>query len=409
MTQERLTETFVRNAKCEPGKDRTIYWDEKNPGFGLMVTKGDAKSWVIQYRYHGRSRRMTLASASKLTPDKARKRARAELAKGDPLEVKRKEADEGKNTLKAVGRDYLERHKHLRSIKARGQVLDRLVFRSSLGSYAIATIKRSDIVRLLDKIEDENGATMADHVLGFLRHLLNWYANRADDYRTPIGRGMARTKPKERVRTRVLADDELRVIWRAAGATEGPFGKMLQFILLTATRRKEAAGIDRKETSPHTDERTGQITGFQWIIPKERYKTKVAHVVPLSRQAKAILEGMPKVGEHYFTNDGKKPFNSFSLAKKDLDDRIAALEGERLPGWTIHDLRRTARTLMARAKIDTEHAKRCLGHKLGGTDAHYNMWEYYDEKRHAFETLAALVERIIDPQANVVPLHGSAQ
>src|SRR5262249_25626364 len=159
-------------------------------------------------------------------------------------------------------------------------------------------------------------------------------------------RGMARTKPKERARTRVLADEELRLIWRAAEGMPGPFGKFIKFTLLTATRRKESAGINRKEISPHTDEKTGQITGFQWIVPKERYKTKVAHVVPLSRQAKVILDSMPVIGRPdegpIFTNDGRKAFNSFSVAKKDLDSQIRELKGEPLPNWTIHDLRRTA-------------------------------------------------------------------
>jgi hypothetical protein len=48
-----------------------------------------------------------------------------------------------------------------------------------------------------------------------------------------------------------------------------------------------------------------------------------------------------------------------------------------------------------------------MGHVIGGVRGTYDRYEYLDEKRHAFEALAALVERIIDPQKNVTPLRGT--
>src|SRR5262249_726302 len=126
----------------------------------------------------------------------------------------------------------------------------------------------------------------ADHVLAYVRHLLNWHATREDDYRTPIARGMTRApSAKERARTRVLTDDELRLVWRAAGAWEGPFGKMLQCILLTATRRNEAAHMDRQEMS-----------GTDWVIPATRHKSKRPFLVPLTPPALAILAEVPTIG-----------------------------------------------------------------------------------------------------------------
>ena len=68
---------------------------------------------------------------------------------------------------------------------------------------------------MLDKIDEERGPVMADRALAYLRRVMSWHATRDDDFRSPITRGMARTKPKEQARDRALADDELRAIWRA--------------------------------------------------------------------------------------------------------------------------------------------------------------------------------------------------
>ena len=75
-----------------------------------------------------------------------------------------------------------------------------------------------------------------------------------------------------------------------------------------------------------------------------------------------------------------------------------------LPRWTLHDLRRTARSLMSRAGVPSDHAERCLGHVLPGIRGTYDRHEYLNEKRYAFEALAALIERIVNPADNVVAL-----
>ena len=78
-----------------------------------------------------------------------------------------------------------------------------------------------------------------------------------------------------------------------------------------------------------------------------------------------------------------------------------------LPRWTLHDLRRTARSLMSRAGVPSDHAERCLGHVLLGIRGTYDRHEYLNEKRHAFEALAALIQRIVNPANNVVALSES--
>ena len=81
-----------------------------------------------------------------------------------------------------------------------------------MGARPIEDIRRSDIVRLLDRIEDNNGPVMADLTLAYIRRVMNWHASRSDEFRSPIVRGMARTSGKERARARILTDDELRAV-----------------------------------------------------------------------------------------------------------------------------------------------------------------------------------------------------
>jgi hypothetical protein len=161
------------------------------------------------------------------------------------MEDRRRQEGKATNTLKAIAEEYFKREgDKLRSAEWRKAAFERLIY-SALGARQIDTIKRSEIVRFLDKIEDERDPQMAHSALAFLSKLFNWHASRNDDFLTPIRRGMGRTKMKETARDRVLSDDELRTIWRAAGATEGLFDRFIRFTLLTATRRSEAADMVR--------------------------------------------------------------------------------------------------------------------------------------------------------------------
>jgi integrase len=405
----KLTPTFVRDAKAAPGAERTVYWDEGLPGFGLVVTAAGHKSFVCQYRAARRSRRMHFKRG--LSLEEARKQARGVIgavAKDrDPLAERRKETAEATNTLKSIAEEYLTREAgRLRSIAQRRACLARLIY-PLFGSRQIDSIRRSEIVRLLDKIEDENGPVMADHTLAVLRRLFTWHAGRSDDFRSPIVRGMARTSPKARARQRVLTDDELRAVWKAAEASKTPFGSMVQFIVLTATRRNEAARLRREE-----------VSGTECLIPGSRHKSKRDFLLPVSSAALAVLAEVPVIGPckdrgYVFTTDGVRPLGGFSKFKREFDEAVLAAQrqqdagAKQTPRWTLHDLRRTARSLMSRAGVGPDHAERALGHVIAGIRGTYDLHEFRDEKRRALDALAAQVERIINPQNNVVTLHAS--
>jgi integrase len=150
--------------------------------------------------------------------------------------------------------------------------------------------------------------------------------------------------------------------------------------------------------------RSSEVDGDTWVIPGERYKTKLDHVIPLTEQAKALIGGKPEGfrGNSWFvfsTTNGVRPFSGFSKAKKALDLEISKIRRRdgraEMPRWTLHDLRRTGRTLMSRAKVPADHAERVLGHVIGGVRETYDRYKYLDEKREALIRLGALVSEIV--------------
>ena len=172
----------------------------------------------MRYRFAGKPRKLTLQAG--ITLAGARREAadaRYQVERGvDPAIVKRQQRQAqrlaAEETFAVVTASYLRRESdRLRSGVVRRRDLERLVL-PTLGQRPIGEIKRSEIIRLLDRIEEENGPMMADKTLALIRTIMNWHAARSDDFRSPIVRGMARAKAK--ARERVLSDAELRAVWR---------------------------------------------------------------------------------------------------------------------------------------------------------------------------------------------------
>ena len=397
----KLTAISVENIK--PGPRRREIPDSGCQGLYLVVQPSGRKSWAVRYRFQGTPRKLTLDGALTLaTARKAATDALHVLERGhDPAAAKKSAKVRAElaaaNTLRAVAESYLvseERKpadKRLRTISQRRATFERLIF-PVLGGRPIADIRRSEIVKLLDHVEAGRGGRMADEVLGVLRILFDWYARRDDDFRSPIVKGLQRTRPIERMRNRALTDDELARVWIAADGI-GVFGRYVQFMLLTATRRNEAARMTYSE-----------LSNGDWLIPASRYKNKLDHLVPLSKAAQALLAKVPRIVDcdYVFSTDGKHAIANFGHLKMRLD----AASG--VSSWRLHDLRRTARSLMSAAAVNPDHAERCLGHALPGIRKTYDCHEYRVEKLAAFEALAARINQIADPPdgSNVVPLRG---
>jgi integrase len=378
MPQRQLTDRFCDRIKTDTQID---YFDEATTGLALRVSP-TKKSWIwLHTGADGKRKRITFGSYPALSLAAARSKIdlmRTSLEAGVPL---------SEDSLKSICEEYLRRAK-VRTKADRQRTLERLVW-PALGSRPIGEIRRTELIRLLDGIEDGNGPVMADRTLALVRKIMNWHASRSDDFRSPIVPGMARVRPAERARDRVLTDDELRKVW---AADAGIFGNFVRFLLLTAARRSEAAEMEWAE-----------LDGGDWTLPAARNKTKVDLVRPLSQLAQSMLP--ERKGRFVFsTDDGVTPISGFSKFKRYFDKASAT------QGYTLHDLRRTARSLMSRAGVPTDHAERCLGHVIGGVRGVYDRHAYHAEKRRAFEMLAGEIDRIVGgADAKVVPMRKGKQ
>jgi integrase len=389
---QRKALTAIAIEKLRPRPYRYEIGDPGARGLRVVVHQSGHKSFILRYRFGGKPQKLTIGSTLIGLAAARASAAKAiyEITQGhDPAAAKRATKEEQKlaalavvDTFKAVAERFLKLEgAKLRSADMLRKTLERLVYKA-LGDRPIADIKRSEIVRLLDSIEEERGPVAAQSALAVVRRIMSWHAARSDDFRSPVVRGMARVNIKARSRTRVLTDDEIQKIWKAA-EDAGPFGRAVQLLLLTGARRTEV-----------THMRWSELSGSDWLLPPERNKGKHPLLRPLSALALEVIAKTLRTSDAYvFCADGVHPFSGYTRPKEKLD----AASG--VTGWRLHDLRRTARSLLARAGVASEVAEQCLGHVLGGVEGTYNRHGYHSEKKRAYEALASLIERIVNPPA----------
>jgi integrase len=424
---EKISEKIVAGLPAPSAGNKLHYFSgaslqgKKAPsGFAVRVTSAGTKSFVWFHRVAGKPHLETLGrwdenpkggGLSVLTAIiAADKRAKAVRHGDDPRPERTRRLEDGNRpagaTVGGMLDEYVERYVK-KEAKLRGgdtikRTFERLV-KPTIGHIGIYDLRRSDVVKMLDTIADERGPVMADRTLSYVRKAFNWRAARDDDFHPPIAKGMAKTKPKERARKRILSDDEIRDLWSALDAITEPvcYAAFVRTLLLTATRRDEAAKMPWDE-----------IDGEVWTIPGARYKNKTDHAIPLTDTARAQIGKQPKDFAKrpfvFSTTNGLKPFSGYSKTKHVLDKKIADLRkaGKRDPmaRWTLHDLRRTARSLMSRAGVSSDHAERATGHVIAGVRGVYDRHEYLSEKKKAFEALESLIGQILDPVENVEQL-----
>jgi len=391
---KRLTDLAVR--KMKPGPVRREVPDPGCRGLYCVVQPSGYRSFVVRFRFNGDPKKLSLGA---IPLGQARKEAAAalhEVDQGrDPTEAKRQAKAERRivqaNTFRVVAEKYFALvagrrdadgnvtfNGSIRTAARQWRDLERAIF-PTLGHRPVVDIKRSEIVELLDQIDIASGPTAADRALAIIRRVLNWHATRADSFVPPIVKGMARTKTKERSRDRTLSDGEIGAIWKSE--QPGAFPALVKFLLLSGARRAEAARMTWDE-----------IEGGNWNLPASRNKTKSPLTRPLSASALAILESQRPEGRSFiFSNDGRTPISTFSR------DKVAFDKATGTSDWRIHDLRRTARSLLSRADVDADTSERCLGHALPTIRATYDRHSYLPQMQRAYDALSALISRIANP------------
>ena len=392
MPKKRLTEEGVAKLKPPATGKQIDYFDAGMPGLVLRLNYGGAKVWRALYyvkRTNKDGKRVTIPTTHKLGRyphlklKEAREAARRFLA--DPQKGLA-EADTG--SFRDVANNFIKRHVEASRLRSQPEIercLNKYVY-PAWEHRAFREIKRGDVADLLDRIEDRHGARQADLVLAIIRKMANWYAARTDDYVSPVVRGMHRSNGSDRRGKRILDDDEIRALWNVEAGTFAAFVKVL---LLTAQRRDKVATMKWDDISDDT-----------WTIVSAEREKGNAGSLRLPPMVLEIINAQPRIaGNPYvFAGRGNGPLNAFSQRKEELDAKLPDM-----PPWVLHDLRRTARSLLSRAGVRPDISERVLGHAIPGVEGVYDRHAYRDEKADALNRLAALVESIINPPVgNVV-------
>jgi integrase len=320
-------------------------------------------TYVLKYRVFGRQRFFTIGPhGSPWTPEMARKEAKRLLGLAEYLSHAKK---------KQRPRTYSEIERYL------------LVAWKPLHPVSVFKITRRQIAARVSDIANDQGAVSAARARTSLSAMLNWAIREGLDI--PANPVLGTNRPAEpKSRERVLTDPELRAVWRAC--SEDDYGRIVRLLILTAQRRDEVGGM-----------RWSELAGYIWTIPTTRTKNHREHQLPLTPAALALLPPQ-REGREYVFGQGQRGFQGWSKCKARLDAGIAA-EGEPLPHWTVHDLRRTAATILAdRLGVLPHIVEAILNHVSGhraGVAGIYNRARYAEEMREALERWTREVLRVV--------------
>lgn len=425
------------NRMKPPKEGREEVYDAALPGFGVRVSSTGSKSWILNYRFNGRQRRISPGRVVSMDLVEAREAARTTLrqvAAGiDPHEAKKKRraatmarsaaGDFAPGTFGAVAESFIKRGLLDRRTGAplkRGFEVEQIIRRELLptwGQRLIADLRKRDAIELTDALVDAGTPAAANRLYEIIRRIGNWAAKRDEIEVSPFG-AMEPPAPKV-IRDRALTDREIKVVWMAWTWLGYPFGPLQKLLLVTLQRRSEVAQMQWSELD---------IESALWTIPGVRTKSGREHEVPLSSLAMEIIEGLPRFGDDdegdddsaflFTSTGGDRPVSGFSKSKlrtngliikaaeKANDEKLVLAKDCGLEPWRLHDLRRTGRTELAKLGVSDTVGEKVLNHAEKDVLVRtYNVYDYSDEKRDALERWAQRLRDIIDPPSeNVVKL-----
>jgi integrase len=416
MSKRTLTDRFLKSLKAAPPGKRPIYFDAVVPGLGARVTDKGTVTFVLVARYPGSTNPTPrqIGKYGMVTLEEARKRARAwhemlsagedpkDAVERDRLEHQRKQ----KNSFAHVAEDFIRREV---TNRRRGADMERELRREFVarwGGRPITEIARHDVLTVLDEVVERGSPSQARALFGHVRRLYNWALGQGRYGLTSSPCDRLRLKDlvgQRNLRTRVLGDDEIRLLWHASGRLGYPFGPFYRLLLLTGLRRNEVADARWREFD---------LSKSLWTIPAERMKGGSAHVVPLTDEMLVVLSSLPRFeeGDHLFsTTFGRRPVSGFSKAKRRLDGRmgrsreaLSRIGGRDLgpvPPWVIHDIRRTVRTNLSALPVSDLVRELILAHARPGLHRVYDQYAYLDERRKCLELWAKRLMSIVEPAA----------
>ncbi|MER8665279.1 tyrosine-type recombinase/integrase [Mesorhizobium sp. M1148] len=437
-----LTAASLLKLKAAPSKRREIA-DGILTGLYFVIQPTGRKSWAVRYRASGIPKKVTLgnslfgddanAAGEELT--RIRREAahildrvrRGEDPGAEKQAAKREVKDEDRDKFQTVVERYLKEY----ASKRRGETEKARLLGMRLqdgewitnperavglwGDKRIQDVTRGDIREHLEKLA-ATAPIGANRTFAELRKFFNWTVGKDILTASPMTDLQAPSE-ENNSRNRILtrrkevpgsSDNELRWLWQACKAYDGaagrgPFGLFLQLLVMTGQRRSEVAEMTWGEID---------MEAAEWTIPAARSKNGEPHVVPLSKEALAILRAVPRIKSkagYVFTTGGESPISGFSRMKLRVDKLMAKSAGEtKIADWTLHDIRRTVAAGMQRLGVRMEVTEKVLNHKSGsfrGIAAIYQVDDYADEKRAALDVWGRFVIELVEAKAaqNVVP------
>jgi len=407
----RLTETAIAKAAREVrdnGRRRDLA-DAGCPGLRLRLTPAGAMSWVLACRdREGRMRRFPIGSFPAVGVSDARAEARALHVKvkqqgADPVADRKREraiandAKAGIGTLSALLNLYEGQRGETQKRWAASRRMIEMVFEPHLNR-PLATMKAGDLQLAADGWRSKQSAASG---VRYLRPILKWAAHRR--YVAPELAALATPAPITR-RQRVLSRDELASLLPAFAASTRPQAAALYFLLLTLARREEAAAARWRDID---------LDAGTWTIPKT--KNGQPHIVPLSRQAAALLcDRLPRDKHQVPVKPAADSLvfttgNGNRLANWDRETKLL-MEASGTEGWTRHDLRRTGATMLGEMGEMPDIVEAALNHvairsQLAAT---YNRSRYRPQVAAALQRLADALDGIEAGAAVVVPLRAGS-
>jgi integrase len=358
----------VRNdAEDVEGCDEKTYWDDDIPLFGVRLRKGGSKGWVFWYRLGGRAsplRKIGLGATSAVSAAEARAQAATLYA--------------GVRLGQDLASEKAESERHL------------LVQAKPLHRLQLRTVDRRIIAGRLTEIGESAGPSAANRLRSDLHTFFVWAMREGLVDANPV----ANTNRHEEggSRERVLTSDELRAIWTATAGGD-QYSAVVRLLLLLACRRDEVGSLQWSEI----DFDQAMIS-----LPSERTKNSKPFDIPLTAAALAILEAQPRRDRAFVFGRGQGGFSGWSKSKTELDQRA------NIAPWRLHDLRRTASTVMYELGVQPHIVEAVLnhisGHK-GGVSGVYNKAAYRTEKAAALVLWAEHVLAVVEGRpAKIVSL-----
>lgn len=402
--------------------ERYIVWDDANTGLGLRVTPEATKTYIIAYRFDGMSRMHTIGNAMGVSLIDARIAYHAAMAKVwkakiarehgetpsqdlDPAAAKRtaRKTQRAADTLADLWTAFTAARRPTWR-PATGRENDRMwkAYLQDLSPKRARDISPRDVKALLDKVA-VTGPVQSNRLRAMLAAIFYFAMEKFIVDESPVVR--VRRVAKETARDRAMIDDaELRGFLAAMDAPGWPAAERRALLMALATGSRPGETVAMTWAQIDEQART-------WTIPAEIAKTGLAHVVPLSDFAMAVLEECRAAGAMVTYPMADVP-GDVQLERHELSEAMAArkalLAQHGVAPLRPHDLRRTCRSWLSKLRVPEQIAERCIGHVQKNVLVKtYDRYEYLDEKREAFdkwgETLTAL--RAGD---NVWPLRSKA-